>query len=68
MTPAELLVLVETVIAARLSGDAFREYTEAGDRFKGESLADLRAFRKELQGEIQAADGGNFYLVELRDD
>lgn len=68
MTASELLTLVETVIAARLAGDAFKEYTEAGDRFVGESLKDLMAMRKDLQGEVAAENGSNFFLAELRDD
>lgn len=65
MTTQEHLDLVEAAIAARLSGDAFEAYTEAGDRFEGASLAELYKIRNQLRQEIIA--GTNFYLAEPRE-
>jgi len=62
-TSAELLAAVETAIAARLSGDAYEEYSEAGQRFRGATLSELFSIRSRLQAEA----GTNFTLAELSD-
>lgn len=67
-TTAELLASVDTAIAARLSGDAYEEYTEGGDRFKGASLEDLFRIRKQLTGQVAAESGSGFALAELFDE
>lgn len=68
VTASELLTLVNAVIEARLNGDAYREYVEAGDRFTGESLESLMRTRTQLQAEVAAESGKQFSLAELRED
>jgi hypothetical protein len=62
-TSAELLSAVEAAIQARLNGDAYEEYSEAGQRFRGASLDELFRIRARLLGEM----GASFQLVELFD-
>ena len=66
MTDAELLVLVEAAIASRLAGDAYEEYQEGPDRFRGASLDSLFRQRDALKARLAAsgADGACFRLAE----
>lgn len=58
MTNAEMLALVETAIEKRLNGDAYEEYTEAGNRFKGATLKQLMDIRDDLKAKVEAEGGG----------
>ncbi len=59
---AELLELVETAIQARLNGDAYEEYAEGAERFRGASLDSLFKIRAQLQ----QATATQFSLARLR--
>ncbi len=52
-----LLDLVNAAIVAILE-DRFEEFAEGDQRFKNLSLAELRAWRTELQREVAAQSGG----------
>lgn len=62
-TPQELLELVNAAIKARLEGGAYDSYAEGGESFKAMSLAELRAFRAELQEEVAVAGGATFSRI-----
>ena len=64
MTDAELLSLVNDVIAKRLRGDAYVEYSESQQRFRGESLESLMKMRDRLQQAVNASSGTSFGLVQ----
>lgn len=61
-TDAEMLELVNTAITARLNGDAYEEYSEAAERFRGTSLADLFKIRDRLSVSTQQG----FSLARMR--
>lgn len=64
-TAAEHLALINAVITKRLNGDAYVEYTEAEQRFRGESLDSLYKIRDRLQAEVSATTGGQFRLARI---
>lgn len=64
-TAAEHLALIDAVITKRLNGDAYVEYTEAEQRFRGESLESLYKIRATLQGEANAEAGGQLRLARI---
>jgi hypothetical protein len=66
MTDAELLTKVEAAIEARLNGDAYEEYNEGPDRFRGASLQTLFNLRDDLKAKLAASgeDGAVFRLAE----
>lgn len=64
---AELLAKVEAAIEARLDGGGFNEYSELGDSFKGETLANLYALRQKLKASI-AASGGSASMLGVQYD
>lgn len=63
-TTQQLLEAVNDLIARRLAGDAYVEYTEQNDRFRGESLESLMAIRQKLQAELAAEQGSCVRFVE----
>lgn len=66
VTDAEYLALVEAAIEARLNGDAYEEYQEGADRFRGTSLESLNQLRDNLKAKL-AADGTSGASFRLAD-
>ena len=62
MTDADLLNLIESVIAKRLAGDAYESYGDGQLQYRTTPLTDLYRMRSELQG---LARGTPFGLARL---
>lgn len=63
LTPAELLEQIETAITAILSGS--QSYTIADRQWTRADIKELRAWRTDLLGEIQAATGTRRTVAEF---
>lgn len=63
LTTQQHLDLVDAAIQQRLNGDAYEEYSEGGERFRGASLAQLYEIRTELRSQL-ASEGGIFSQLE----
>lgn len=61
---SDILSWVEEAIRLRTAGGATQEWSEGASRFKGESLRDLFAIRKELRAEIARGRSGGLMLYQ----
>lgn len=62
MDDATLLAAIDAAILARLNGAA-EEWQEGPHRFKGASLTDLYAMKKDVEARIYAAGGPAFVPI-----
>ena len=63
MSDSELLDLVDTQIAALLSGGAVKSWEEGGHKVAHMSLLELYRFKQQLETRIAQAGGGMFLPV-----
>ncbi len=65
LSTQSLLDSVDTAITARLNGDAYEEWAEGSQKFKGATLRDLYRMRSDLKNQVAAEGGGQFRGLRL---
>ena len=64
LSAATLLDLIDSVIQARLNGDAYESYAEGTERWQGASLDSLMAERRHLVQQVALEANGGHYLFQ----